>query len=133
MLGVFSINSYIGLKDGVLAKLQPAHQGANFVMALIDLVAASILLFYGSGKRMWILLAGVAWPAAFLFFLLADVESRMCLFTNVNCFASVNDSFQYLILGNSSQGWLLWSYTIPTAIFFQLLIIGLSLFQFKFK
>jgi hypothetical protein len=116
MLGVFSINSYIGLKDVELAKFQPLHSGGNLLMAILDLVAASILLNYGIGKRFWILLAGGVWPTAYLISLLADVESRMCLFSGTNCFATVQASYQYLILGQLNQGWLLWPFTIPTAI-----------------
>jgi hypothetical protein len=127
MLGVFSVNSYIGLKDVELAQLQPLHLGGNLIMAIIDLVAASILLSYGIGKRFWILLAGAVWPAVYVISLFADVESRMCLFTGTNCFSSVEASYQYLILGQLTEGWLLWPYTILTAICLLLSTVLLSL------
>lgn len=127
MLGVFSANAYIGLKDTELSKLQPIHEAANFVIALLDLVAASILLYYAGGKKSWVLLSGVCWPLAYLSSLFVDVESRMCLFSGQNCFTSVNTSFQYLILGERSQGWQLWPYTMSTTISILLLILVLSL------
>jgi hypothetical protein len=126
MLGVFSINSYIGLKDVALSKLQPAHEGANFLIAVIDLAAASLLLSYAQGKPVWIMMAGIVWPAVYFLSLAADIQSKLCLFTNVNCFASVQVAYEYLILGQASQGWVLWPYTFPTAIALFLLITGLS-------
>lgn len=126
MLGVFSVNAYIGLKDTELSKLQPLHETANFVIAILDLVAASILLYYASGRRSWIFLSGVTWPLVYLLSLFADVESKMCLFSGQNCFSSVNTSFQYLILGERSQGWRLWPYSMITAIFLLSSIIALS-------
>ncbi len=126
MLAVFSVNSYIGLKDTELFKLQPIHETANFILALLDLIAAAILLYYSGGRRSWILLCGVAWPFAYLLSLIVDVESRMCLFSERNCFSSVNTSFRYLILGEHSQGWELWPYTMITAIVLLLLIVAFS-------
>ncbi|MGH2639143.1 MAG: hypothetical protein ACRDF4_07695 [Rhabdochlamydiaceae bacterium] len=127
MLGVFSINSYIGLKDSVLSKLQPVHEIANFFIAVADLIAASILMSYGQGRFSLVFLSGFIWPVVFIVSLAADIETRMCLFTNVNCFASVSDAYEYLILGRASQGWKLWVYTFPTAISLLLAIIALTL------
>lgn len=126
ILGVFALNTYIGSFDVELFKLQPTHQAANFAMAVFDLVAASILIAYGSGKQLWVFLAGIAWPLTFLSFLFLDVETRLCLFTGVNCFSSVSIAFQYLILGQRSQGWALWPYTILSAIVLLILAISLS-------
>lgn len=116
MLGVLSLNMYIGLKDVVLFKLQPAHQAANFVIIVVDLIAASFLIYYGQGKRLWVALAGVLWPAVYLLVLLADIESRLCLFSGQNCFSSVQVAYEYLILGSVAQGWHLWPFTILTVI-----------------
>jgi hypothetical protein len=127
MLGVFSLNAYIGLKDNVLFEFQPTHQGLNFIIAVIDLIATSVLIYYAEGRKLWVLLSGIVWPIAYLTSLFADVESRMCLFTGQNCFSSVSVSFQYLILGQASQGWLLWPYTMLSTISLLTFIIVLSL------
>lgn len=126
MLGVFTLNAYIGLKDTVLFKLQPTHQGLNFIIAAIDLVASSFLIYYSAGRRTWVLLAGVIWPVVYLFSLLADVESKMCLLSGQHCFTSVEVSFQYLILGSLSAGWLLWPYTMISVILLLSLVVVLS-------
>ena len=129
MLGVFSLNAYVGMKDTTMFQLQPVHQGANFIIAALDFIAAAFLLYYGQGKRIWTLLAGVVWPAVYLFLLLVDIESRLCLFTGQHCFSSVKVSFEYLILGDSSQGWVLWRFTMPSAIVLLLIILVLSSFS----
>ncbi len=126
MLGVFALNAYIGAKDTSLAQLQPAHETANSLMAFLDLVSASILLAYGRGRVRLILLSGVVWPCVFLLSLFADIETRMCLFTGTNCFASVGDSYQYLIMGSIAEGWKLWKYTIPAALILLLFAALLS-------
>lgn len=126
MIAVFSVNAYVGLKDTELFNLQPIHEAANFILALFDLVAASILLYYSGGRRFWILLSGVGWPLAYLLSLMTDVESRMCLFSEQNCFSNVYASFRYLILGDHSQGWMLWPYTMITAIALLLLVVAFS-------
>jgi hypothetical protein len=126
LLGVFAINAYIAAKDTSLSQLQPVHEIANSLMACLDLVSSSILLYYGRARIRAILLGGIAWPVAFLFSVFADIETRMCLFTGTNCFASVGDSYQYLILGSIAEGWKLWKYTIPTAIILLLLAALLS-------
>lgn len=128
MLGVFSLNAYIGLKDTVLFKLQPTHQGLNFLIAAVSLVASSFLLYYSGGRRIWIVIAGVVWPLVYLLSLLADVESRMCLFSGQHCFTTVKVSFQYLILGRLSNGWLLWPYTMISVIVLLSLVVVLSAF-----
>jgi peptidoglycan/LPS O-acetylase OafA/YrhL len=116
MLAVFALNAYIGTKDTGLAQLQPSHEMANSFMAFLDLVSASLLLAIGRGRVRWVLLSGVVWPVVYLLSLVADIESRMCLFTGTNCFASVADSYQFLILGSIAEGWKIWRYTIPCAI-----------------
>ena len=125
LIGVFSLNAYIGMKDIGLSQLQPVHEAGNFLLALLDLAAAAILLAYGTGRVRWLFLSGIAFPAAYILSLVADVESRMCLFTGTNCFKTVNLSYRYLILGDASQGWELWKYTIPTAI--SLLLVAMCL------
>jgi hypothetical protein len=127
MLAIFALNAYIGLKDTVLFKLQPAHQTLNFIIAAIDLLASAFLLYYLSGNQKYgILLAGVIWPVIYLLSLLADVESRLCLFTGNNCFASVQIAYEYLILGQSAQGWILWPFTMLSVISLLFAIIILS-------
>ena len=127
MLGVFSINAYIGLKDVVISQLQPSHEAANALFAIIDFVAATILIIYGNRKPLWTILAGIVWPVTFILFILADIESKLCLFTNVNCFATVSDAYRYLILGQEAEGWKLWPQTMETALVFLFAIVGLSL------
>ena len=127
MLGLFSINTYVGLKDVVISQLQPSHEAANALFAIIDLLAVTILIIYGNKKPFWTTLAGIVWPATFLLFILADIESKLCLFTNVNCFATVGDSYRYLLLGQAAEGWKLWPYTMATALVFLFAIVGLSL------
>jgi hypothetical protein len=126
MMGVFSINAYVGIKDTALSKLQPAHETANFFLALFDVVSASILLAYGQGKTRWVFLSGVVWPAVYLLSIVADVESRLCLFSGTNCYASVGDAYRYLILGEIGEGWKLWKYTIPSAILLLVLVMVMS-------
>lgn len=130
MLGIFTLNAYIGLKDTVLFKLQPTHQGLNFMIAAVDLVASSFLIYYSAGRRNWVLLAGVIWPVVYLFSLLADVESKMCLFSGQHCFTSVQVSYQYLILGRLSAGWLLWPYTMMSVILLLTLVVLFSAIHF---
>lgn len=127
MLGVFSLNAYVGLKDTVLSSLQPTHLGANSLIAALDIISAAFLTYYGQGKRIWVLLAGVVWPITYLLALFADIESRLCLFTGQHCFSSVQISFEYLILGNSNQGWRLWPFTILSIVCLLSITLVLSL------
>jgi hypothetical protein len=120
MLGLFAANIYIGESDTVLVTLNTLHHDSNWLLALLDLIAAGLLIAYRPKSRLWVFLSGIAYPVAYLLLLFADVETDMCLFTphlaSGQCFSNPYVSFQYLILGNRNEGWLLWPYTIPTAI-----------------
>lgn len=131
MLGVFAINVYIGLFDTTLFKLNQLHYYLNWGIAIVDLAAALILIvFYRS--RILVLLAGVGWPAIYILSLALDVETTLCAGTNLNCWPSVSDAYRYLILGSKAEGWVLWPYTISTAIAVLVIIAVLSSVSFAF-
>jgi len=130
MLGVFGINVYIGLYDTSLAQLSPLHWELNWLIAVVDLVAAVVLLVQ---LRNTILnsFAGIVWPVVYVANLLLDVETRLCLGTPVStCSPTVSDAYQYLILGSASEEWVLWPYTIRLAI--ALVILTLILVSIAF-
>jgi len=127
MLGVFAINVYIGLYDTNLSQLNSAHWDLNWLIAVADLVAATILLV-GPGNFVWKLLAGILWPIVYVASLVLDVETRLCLGSQASaCSPTVSDAYQYLILGRAGQEWILWQYTIPLAIALVLLTLILTL------
>ncbi len=132
MLGVFLINVYIGLFDTTLFKLNQLHYYLNWGISIADLAAALILIvFYRS--RFLVLLAGVGWSAIYILSLAVDVETSLCIDTNyLNCWPSVSDAYNYLILGSQGEGWVLWPYTIRTAIALLIIIAVLSAFSFGY-
>src|SRR5579864_8639152 len=80
MLGVFAINVYIGLRD---TNLIPApglgnvtHYYLNWLMALVDIIAAGVLSI-SPLRRMWVLLGGVVWPIVYVIGLAVDVQIRL--------------------------------------------------------
>lgn len=129
-LGVFGANLYIGFFDSPLASYNPIHHELNWIIAVVDIVAAILLLSLSKNLKL-VILSGIAWPIVYLASLGGDVATRMCLGTpaNANCWPTSYDAFKYLILGDPSEGWTLWQYTIPTAILLLVIVIVLcSLF-----
>jgi hypothetical protein len=127
MLGVFAINVYIGLYDANLSQLNPAHWDLNWLIAVADLVAATILLA-SPRSFVWKSLAGIMWPIAYVASMVLDVETRLCLGAQASaCSPTVSDAYQYLILGSAEQEWILWQYTIQLAIALVLLALILTL------
>jgi hypothetical protein len=132
MFGVFAINLYIGLYDTYLSTYNSAHYYFNWIIAIVDIVSAIVLLLKPRSLQ-WVALGGIVWPVTYLLSLVADIATSMCLGTpnNPNCWPSPYDSFKYLVLGDPSEGWTLWQYTIPTAIALLVVIIILSGFSIK--
>ena len=132
MLGVFVANVYIGLYDVNIRAYNLTHYYLNWVIVVVDAVAA-IFLFVKNKSDLWIALSGIAWPIAYLLSLGGDVATSMCLGTptNTNCWPTQYDAFRYLILGDPSEGWLLWPYTMPTAIALLVIAIVLSVFSIR--
>ena len=123
MIGVFIINVYIGLFDKTLAQYNPTHLYANWTIAVVDLAAAVILLSRLSHNIRWTILSGIAWPLVYILSLAVDIETDL---GKPNLWPTPVASYQYLILGDPAQGWVLWKYTIPTAIFLLIIIAALS-------
>lgn len=133
MLGVFGLNVYIGLYDTNLAQISPMHQQLNWVIAAADLIAALFLLVKPR-TMIFKLLGGIVWPIFFVGSLFLDVETRLCLGAPSNtCLPSVNDAYQYLILGSAGQEWVLWPYTIRVAISLAVITLVLSLVSLYFR
>ena len=101
------------------------HYYLNWAIAAVDLIAAGFL-FVRARSRLWVILAGVVWPLVYFASLILDFETRLCLGSNINCWPSVADAYQYLILGSAAQGWTLWPYTIPLQIVLMSIAIVLS-------
>jgi hypothetical protein len=114
MLGVFLINVYIGLFDTTLQQYNVAHLYLNWLMAVVDLIAAALLLAKPL-ERFLVGLSGVVWPIVYIASIAVDIETRLCL--GSSCLLSnTAAAYDYLILGYSSLGWVLWPYTMITAI-----------------
>lgn len=126
MFGVAGFNIYIGLYDTTLGQLNTLHHNLDWVLAAIA-IAAAILLLVKPGSRVMTLLAGAIWPVSYVISLFIDVETRLCLGTNFNCWPSVAGAYSYLILGSSVEGWVLWPLTIPVVIVLLLAVVVLSL------
>ncbi|HKW03696.1 MAG TPA: hypothetical protein VJN71_00230 [Nitrososphaerales archaeon] len=130
MLGVFIANVYIGLYDSNLATYNPLHYDLNWLIAVVDIIAAVILLSRPKSRGL-LILSGILWPIVYLLSLGGDVATSMCLGTpsNPNCWPTTFDAFKYLILGDPSEGWSLWQGTIPAAIVLLVVtIVLMSLF-----
>ena len=124
MLVVFAINVYIGLKDGNLYDYNLAHYYLNWLIAAVDIVAA-VILFAKPLSKLWIGLAGVAWPIVYFASLAVDISTKLCL-GGSNCWPTQYDAFRYLILGDPSEGWGLWPYTMSTAVFLLVVMLIFS-------
>jgi len=125
MLGVFGINVYIGLKDGNLYDYNLVHYYLNWGVAAVDVVAA-LILFAKPLSKLWVGLAGVAWPIVYFVSLAVDISTKMCLGGGSNCWPTQYDAFRYLILGDPNEGWALWPYTMSTAIFLLVVVLIFS-------
>ncbi|MHB1907873.1 MAG: hypothetical protein ACYCQJ_03250 [Nitrososphaerales archaeon] len=124
---VSAFNLYIALYDKTLSELDPLHHSVNWAFVVIDLVCAALLL--ARPRALSLTLAGILWPLAYIFSLFVDIETRLCLGTNINCWPSALDSYDYLILGSASEGWLLWPYTMRVVIVLLVLIVALASFS----
>lgn len=124
LLGVFVINTYIGVFDsnlkGQLTNSTggiPLHWYLNWVIAAITLVAA-ITLISSPLSSVWVTLSGIVWPIVYVGSLAFDVYTKLCAGGGF-CWPSRTAAFQYLILNNPNApggGWKLLPFTIPTAI-----------------
>lgn len=122
---VFGFNVYIGLYDSTLNKLSPLHHSLNWGIAVVSLVAAIVLILRPSNE-VWISLSGIAWPFVYIFSLLVDVETLLCLGASSGCWPTVRDAYDYLILGSRVEGWVLWPYTMRVIISILIIAIFLS-------
>jgi hypothetical protein len=119
MLGVFLINVYLGLYDTNLSSFNPAHYDANWVIAIVTLIAAVLLLWKPASSSL-VLLGGVIWPVVYVLALAGDAYTKLCLGTSAsNCWPSKTAAFNYLILNNSNiaggYGWKL-APVVPIAL-----------------
>ncbi len=132
LIGVFLANLYIALYDKNLSLFNQLHYYLNWIITAMSLVAAIIILAKPLSVKL-VLLAGIIWPVVYVGGLAADVESRLCLGTSANCWPDTNSAFQYLILNNpnvpNGYGWMLWPYTIPTALILLALVVIISAFS----
>jgi hypothetical protein len=115
MIGVFFINVYIGLFDTTLQQYNVAHLYLNWLMAAVDVIAAG-LLFARPLERFLVVLGGIVWPIIYIASIAVDVETRLCLGGGNCLLPNTAAAYDYLILGYSDLGWVLWPYTIITAI-----------------
>jgi hypothetical protein len=125
MLVVFGFNVYIALYDKTLSQLNSLHYSLNWLIVVIDLVAA-IALVVRPHSLTWVSLGGIVWPLVYIIFLFVDVETLLCLGTYVSCWPSVGDAYDYLILGSRVEGWVLWPYTIRVVIILLIVVAVLA-------
>ncbi|MCL5066902.1 MAG: hypothetical protein M1368_00935, partial [Thaumarchaeota archaeon] len=123
MVGVFAINVYIGLYDKTLAQYSPTHLYANWVIAIVDLAAATVLLSNLGRNERWVFPSGIGWPVAYIISLVVDI---MLDLGAPNLWPDPASAYKYLILADPNQGWVLWKYTIPAAILLLILVVVLS-------
>lgn len=123
VVAVFNI--YIALYDTTLVHLNSLHHNLNWLIAAISILAAIFLLAKPSSKIL-VVFSGLAWPLLYILSLYLDFETKMCLGTNINCWPTVSDAYDYLILGSRLEGWALWPYTIRVVIVLLLLATILS-------
>lgn len=102
MIGVFLINVYLGLYDTNLSTLNPLHHDLNWLIAVVDIVAAGVL-FSKPRSRMWVALGGIIWPIVYVASLGVDVETYLCGGAPASsCWPSHTAAFDYLILNYAS-------------------------------
>jgi hypothetical protein len=124
MFGAFAITAYIGLYDTTLAQEDPLHHELTWGLGIITLIAG-IILILKPRSLVWRVITGVVWPSLYLLSLGFDVQTKLCFGTNVHCWPSVPDSYDYLILNERVEGWVLSPYTSRTLIGFLLVTIFL--------
>jgi len=130
MLIVFAVNVYLGAYDTNLANNSP-HYYANWLIAVVTLVAAVILIAKPNSKRL-VAIAGVLWPIVYALALAGDVYTKMCAGASAeSCWPSKTAALDYLILnqgtikGAPGYGWKL-APVMPVAIVLLVLIFILS-------
>lgn len=126
LVATFVINVYIGLYDTTLAEENILHRDLNSIIGIITL-AAGIVLIIRSKSTLVNLISGVIWPIFYLGSLAFDVETELCFGTHVNCWPSITDSYDYLILNQSVEGWVLSPYTMRVVIALLILAIILTI------
>ena len=127
MLGVFVINLYIGLGDKTLQQYNMAHVYLNWLIAVVDIFAAAFL-FAAPLDKFLVMLSGIVWPIVYIGSLALDVATHLCLGGgNCTLWPTTQAAYDYLILGYASHGWVLWQYTIITAITFLAAILVLNI------
>ena len=136
MLGVFIINVYIGLGDKTLQQYNMTHLYLNWLIAVCDIIAV-VFLFAIPRDTFLVLLAGVAWPIVYIGSLALDVATHLCLGGgNCTLWPTTQSAYDYLILGSANQGWVLWPYTMITAISLLVAVViisSISLFEGRSK
>lgn len=126
MLVVFFINVYIGIGDKTLQQYNTAHLYLNWLIAVADILAV-IFLFASPLDKFLVLLSGVAWPIVYIGSLALDVATHLCLGGgNCTLWPTTQAAYDYLILGYASEGWVLWPYTMITAITILVAILAIS-------
>lgn len=129
---VAGFNIYIGLYDTTLNQLNTLHHNLNWVLAALSVIAGILLVVKATSKPL-VVLAGLVWPLIYLSSLVADVETKMCLGTNSNCYATVTGAYDYLVLGSRVEGWVLWPYTIRAVIILLLFVVMLTAIDLSLK
>jgi uncharacterized membrane protein len=129
-LGVFAVNVYLGIYDTNLASNAP-HYYANWLIAIVTLVAAVLLLVRPANRRL-VMFAGVLWPILYALALTGDVYTRLCTGVSAeSCWPSKTAAFDYLVLnqatikGAPGYGWKL-APVMPFAILLLVLVFLLS-------
>jgi hypothetical protein len=128
VVAVFAFNVYIALYDKTLSRLNSLHYSFNWIIVIIDF-AAAVMLIVRPRSVIWVSLGGIVWPLIYISFLFVDFETLLCLGTNISCWPSVRDAYDYLILGSRVEGWVLWPYTIRVVI--SLLVVTVVLAAFS--
>ncbi len=129
MIGVFLLNVYIGVGDTVIRSVNPAHYYLNWLIAVVDIVAA-IILFIKPLSTTWVSLAGIAWPVVYVLSLAVDVYTYLCLGGSASCtgaWPTHRSAFDYLILNDPAQGWVLFRGTVPLIIALLFIVFVLSI------
>jgi len=131
MVVVFLINVYLGLADTNLSSFNTAHYYANWVIALVSLVAAVLLLWKPLSTSL-VAISGIVWPIVYVAALGGDVYTKLCTGTSsANCWPSKTAAFDYLILnspnvpGPAGYGWKL-APVMPIAIALLAIVFVLS-------
>jgi hypothetical protein len=133
MLGVFVLNVYIGLYDNIIRSVNVTHWYLNWLIAVVDIVAAAIL-FLKPLSTMWIALAGIGWPVVYVLSLGVDVYTKLCVgapastaSTCASYWPTHTSAFDYLIVNSKSAFWPLFQGTVPLIIVLLFLVFLFSI------